>query len=225
MRKILFSLVLLLALLLAAEVGVTLLSQHGMERALRSQYDLPTSLESSINSFPFLVSLARNHMSEVRLSWSGDLQYQAGEGAVENLVYLGSVVLYDVELNVSSLLKGKLEIRHVSRQKAAISIDAEGLGRACGLRQGALFIANDMIFVEIDGEKTQYKVKVSGDHSLTLEPYGASSVGTGLGSNPYAEVKTIVFDALPLGATLLNASVNRDRVQIEMSIPMWEGYL
>lgn len=225
MRKILFSLVALLALLLAVEVGVTLLSQHGMERALRSQYDLPSNLETNISSFPYLLSLVRNHMNEVRLAWCGDLPYQAVEGSVENISYEGVVSLYDVELSVPSLLRGRLEIRHVSRQKAAIWLDVESLSGAFGMSGGEMTIENGSIYLVSAGGKTKYRVKVTGDYTLSMEPYDTSMTGTGLYSNPDRGVKTVVFHSLPLGAVLLNASVSGGRVLVEISIPMWEGYL
>lgn len=225
MRKILFSLVALLALLLAVEVGVTLLSQHGMERALRSQYDLPSDLETNISSFPYLLSLARNHINEVRLAWRGELPYQAAEGSIENMPYEGVVSLCDVELNVPSLLRGKLEIRHVSRQKAAIWLEVEGLTGAYGMSEGEMSVENGSIYVVSASGKTKYRVKVTGDDTLSLEPYETSMTGTGLYSNPDYGVKTVTFHALPLGAVLLNASVSGGRVLVEISIPMWEGYL
>jgi hypothetical protein len=218
-------LVTLLALLLAAEVGVTLLSQHGMERALRSQYELPSSLEVSINSFPYLLSLARNHMGEVQLVWQAELQYQAGEGAIDSIPYEGRVNLYDVELSMPSLLTAKLEIRQISRQKAEISMDIESLNQALGIHAGALVVENDRLYMDVKGEKTQYKVKVIGDNALAIEPYFESMVASGLYSNPDYGVETVEFISLSLSAILLNASINGGRVVVEISIPMWEGYL
>ncbi len=225
MRKILFAVVLVLALLLAAEVGVTLLSQHGMERALRSQYELPASLEVSINSFPYLASLVRNHISELQLAWEGDLQYQAGEGTLASMPYAGIVNLYDVELNMPSLLKAKLEVSKVSRRKAAIAIDVADLNRAIGLRGGALRVDEGLLFV-VEGErKTQYVVKVSDDNALALQPFTGYTDSRDSGQNPDAEVYTLVFTSLPLDAELLNARVEGEEVILDMSIPSWEGYL
>jgi hypothetical protein len=225
LRKILFSLVTFLALLLVAEVGITLLSQHGMEKALSSQYELPSSLEVNINSFPYLLSLARNHMGEVQLSWKSELPYHVGEDAAGSMAYEGRVNLYDVELNMPSLLTGKLELRHISRQKATISMDLEELKRAFGFNSGTLFLEDDSLFMRAGGEKTRCKVKVVGDDGLTIEPYGASTDGSGSYLNPDCELETVEFPELPIGAILLNASLMGDRVILEISIPMWEGYL
>lgn len=225
MRKILFTVVILLALLLAAEVGVTLLSQHGMERALRSQYELPASLEVSINSFPYLISLARNHVSELQLAWDGELPYQAGEGALASVPYAGSVNIYDVELNMPSLLTGKLEMRNISRRKAAIVIGISDLGRALGLPDGSLSVEEGGLFVTEGGKKTQYMVKVSGDNEVSIEPFEGYMDSKDTGQNPDPGVYTVAFPSLPLDAELLNAGMEGGEVVIEMSIPMWEGYL
>jgi len=221
----LFAIVIILALLLAAEVGVTLLSQHGMERALRGQYELPDSLEVNINSFPYLVSLARNHLNELRLTWEGELDYQVEEGMLDSLHYSGSVSLYDVELNMPSLLTARLEIRDISRLKAAISLDISGLNEALGIVDGTLIVEDGRLYVSLAGEKTQCKVKVTAQDSITFEPNGYSMPSTGSASNVNAWVKTLRIAEPPLGAELSNASVYGEDVVVEISIPMWEGYL
>lgn len=225
MRKIIFSVIFLLALLLLAEVGVTLLSQRGMERALRSQYELPDSLEVSINSFPYIVSLARNHLAEVRLEWSDKLMYQAGEGVLESVDYGGRVSLYDVELNMPSLLTGKLEMRHISRQNSRFFIEIEALNLILGLPQGSLKAENDRLYLSAHGKKAQYKVKVAGDNAIVVEPYLGYMAGTASGIYPDPSLEAIELTSLPMGAVLLNACINSGRVEIEISIPMWEGYL
>jgi hypothetical protein len=225
LRKILFTVVIVMVLLLAAEVGVTLLSQRGMERALRSQYELPDSLKVSINSFPYLVSLARNHIGELQLAWEGDLQYQAGDGALASVSYAGNVNLYDVELDMPSLLTGELEVRKVSRGKAAISVDIPDLGRALGLPDGALAVKEGKLFVSDGGTKTQYVVKVSDDNAVTIEPYEGYTDSKDSAQNPDAGVYTVVFPSLPIEAELLNARIEGGKAILEMSIPVWEGYL
>ena len=225
MRKILFSIVTLLALLLAVEVGLTLLSQHGMERALRSQYELPPSLEVNINSFPYLLSLARNHMGEVRMSWKGDLQYEVVDGALESIPYEGSVELYDVELDMPSLLTGRLEMKHISRQEATISIDLESLNQALATSGCSLELENERLYARFGGRKTRCMVKVSGDNSLEIAPYDAFSDSSGSYQDYDVGLETVIFEGLPMESILLNASTKPDMVVLEISIPMWEGYL
>jgi hypothetical protein len=225
MRKILFSVIILVALLLAAEVGITLLSQHGMEKALSAQYELPPSLEVSINSFPYLVSLARNHLSELQLNWNGAVQYQVEEGTAANIPYTGRVNLYDVELNMASLLTGKLEIRKISRLKAFIYLDTAELNAALGMVAQAFFVEDDKIFLMSEGKKTQYRVKVTDESTIALMPFTVSMTSEGLPSNGQSLIKTVRFNDLPMGSKLSLASIDGDRVVLEISIPMWEGYL
>lgn len=229
MRKIIFSLVVFLALLLALEVGVTLLIQHGMERAMRSQYDLPSSLKVSINSFPLIVSLFRNHLGELRLSWEGDMESLAPGGEKTNPSYYGQVNLYDVELNMPSLLTGKLDIREISRIKAAITLDENSLNEALGRESGEIRIEDGEIFEVKDGQKIQYKVKVADDNTIAMEPYFGSISGVETSENTQGDVKAapleVELTGLPMNAALKRATSEGNKVVLEVSIPMWEGYI
>jgi len=224
-RKLLFSAIVLIALLLAVEVGITLLSQRGMEKALSSQYDIPPSLEVSINSFPYLISLFRNHLGELQLSWDGTVQYSVEEGAAANLPYEGRINLYDVELNMTSLLKGRLEIRDISRLKAYIYLDMADLNDVLGMPEGGFFIEDDRIYATIEGTKTQYKIKVTDENTVAIEPSSVSMPGEGLSENTLSQVQTIRFYDLPMGSKLTLASIKGERVMLAISVPMWEGYL
>ncbi len=225
MRKLLFGAILILALLLAAEVGITLLSQHGMERALSAQYELPPSLTVSINSFPYLISLARNHLAELQLVWDAELQYQASEGAVADIPYAGRLNMYDVELNMTSLLKGRLEIRNISRLKAFIYLEVKDLNEALGISDGGFFIEDERVFTFAGGEKAQYRVKVTGQFTLSLVPLNAYMQTQALPANNEYQVQTVVFMSLPMESELSYASIEGDKVVLAISIPMWEGYL
>ena len=225
MRKIVFSIIVLLALLLAAEVGVTILSQNGLEKAIRSQYELPDSLKVSINSFPFLLSLARNHLAELQLTWEDELDYGVEEGTLESMHYLGCVNLYDVELNMPSLLRGKLEVRDVSRIKATLGVDIAWVNDSLGLGEDGFYAEEGRLYRGEGDEKVRFKVKVTGSDTLTVEPYREYMSGEGLPQNPYVEVYTVVFGLLPLSAELENASLDGSNVVLNISIPMWEGYL
>ena len=229
MRKMLFGLIVLLALLLAAEVGVTLLSQRGMERAMRSQYGLPPSLEVAINSFPFLVSLARNHLGELQLSWEGELVSRTEEGEEANPPYQGKVNLYDVELNMPALLRGRLEIRSISRSEACFFLDQESLGAAFGLDRGFLSFHNGGVFATFEGRRVEYEVEIVGDDTVALNPVSGSINDADMPHGPQPVIQPprlrATFEGLPLGAALQSASLHGDRMAMRVSIPMWEGYM
>lgn len=225
MRKAVFALVTVVALLLLAEVGVTLLSQKGMEKALASQYGLPPSLEVSINSFPFIASLIRNHIGELSLAWEGELEYSVEEGVGEDVAYEARVNLSDVELNMPSLLAGRLEVREISRAKSQLILDADALEAILAVPGGSISMEDDRMFLIVEGEKTQYKVKVIGERTLTLEPLALSKGGEGHAGNPYPPVKTVVIYRPPMDGSMVKASIDRGKVVIDISIPGWEGYL
>jgi hypothetical protein len=229
LRKILFTLVILLAMLIAAEMVVTFLSQRGMEKAISSQYELPSSMKVSINSFPLIISLARNHMGEIRLTWEGEIDCQFGEGEEEQLAYNAQVDLYDVELEMTSLLGGRLEIREISRIKAVFFLDESAVNEMVGDRIGPVLIDDGDIYFVHDGEKIRYKVEVSDDRTLIFYPHSdyTSDSGSSDESNPALEagITEVVMEGLPLDSRLEKASSDRGLLIIEISIPMWEGYM
>ena len=229
MRKILFSLVILLALLLAAEMVVTFLSQRGMEKAMSSQYELPSSMKVSINSFPLILSLARNHMGELRLAWQGNMSCRCGEGEEAETEYSAQVNLYDVELEMPSLLGGRLEIREISRMKAKIFLDEQAINDIAADHIGPVLIDDGDIYFVQDGEKVRYKVKVLDGKTLAFYPHSSYTSDSGLSdeANPTLEVGVteVVLEDLPLGSRLEKASSDRGMVILEISVPMWEGYM
>lgn len=229
MRKILFALVLLLALLLAAEMVVTFLSQRGMEKAISSQYELPSSLKVSINSFPLILSLARNHMGELRLAWEGNLSCQCGEGEEMKPAYSAQVNLYDVELEMPSLLGGRLEIREISRIKAEIFLDETSINEIAGDYIGPVLIDDGDIYFVQDGEKVRYKVKVLDNRTLSFYPHSGYTGDSGSHDEAHPTLESgmteVRLEGLPLDSRLEKASSDRGMLILEISIPMWEGYM
>ena len=225
LRRILFSLVGLLALLLAAEVGVTLLAQRGMRGALRSQYGIPPDLEVSIDSFPCIAALLRNRLAEVMLVWTEELPYRRGDGGTGTLGCRARVSLYDMELSMPSLLRGKLEARRISRQKAGLAMELRGLEGALGLAEGSLHAEGDALMLSRDGVKTRCVIKVVGEGGVALSPREAYTPSSTSETDPELLLEEIIFPSLPMGARILNASVEGVSLLLEISRPMWEGYL
>jgi len=229
LRKILFTLVILLALLLAAEMVVTFLSQRGMEKAISSQYELPSSLKVSINSFPLILSLARNHMVEIRLAWEGNLSCRCEEEEEMEPAYSAQVNLYDVELEMPSLLGGRLEIREISRIKAEIFLDETSINEIAGDNIGPVLIDDGDIYFVQNGEKVRYKVKVLDNRTLSFYPHSGYTSDSGYHdeAHPTLESDTteVRLEGLPLDSQLEKASSDRGMLILEITIPMWEGYM
>jgi len=232
-RKILFGLVFLLVLLLAAEMLVTFLSQRGVEKALSSQYGLPSSLEASINSFPLILSLARNHIGELRLTWRGNLNCFREEGSGEEvetrLAYSARVNLYDVELEMTSLMTGKLVIRELSRVEARIFLEEDAINEILGEDRGPLYIDGDEIYSINDGEKTLYKVEVTGDNTLTFHPDFIYMDDSASNQDAYSSLERCMeevrLEGLPLNSRLKTAGSEGGRVVLKLYLPLWEGYI
>jgi hypothetical protein len=135
------------------------------------------------------------------------------------------VNIYDVELNMPALLTGRLEVREVSRGRAAMIVDISELGRSMGLPEGTLTADADQLFLTEAGEKTQYVVKVSGENEVSIEPFQGYMESEDSAQNPEVGVYTVVFPSLPMESELRNARIEGGEVVLEMSIPVWEGYL
>jgi hypothetical protein len=135
------------------------------------------------------------------------------------------VNLYDVEISMPALLRGRLEVRNISRIKAEISIDNDALNELFGSPGNGFLIDNDKIYRIEGGEKTQYKIKTLGDTGLVIEPFYGYTGDSGFRENTELELQEVELNGFPLGAILENASVRDGRVVFEISIPMWEGYL
>jgi translation initiation factor IF-1 len=229
LRKIIFIVIILLALLLAVEVGVTLLSEHGVERVIRSQYGLPDNLQVSINSFPLTLSLLRNHLAEVRIYWEDELGFAATGGVETSAPYYGQVAVYDIELNMPSLLRGRLDIKKISHMRTAIVFGESSVNKAFGLGDQGFKIEDGEIYTAYGGIRINYKVKVSEGNVVTIEPQVDSSVDIDSQANPQSGINIppleISFYAMPFDAKLEKVRVEGDKVILEISIPMWEGYL
>jgi len=228
LRRLLFALVIVLALLLGAEITLTVLCQKGMVRALSRQYGLPGDLEASIGAFPFIVSLARNRLGELRLSWRGEcrLATAGGEGGIP---YRCTAYLYDVELSMSSLMRGSLRIDSLSRMQAHIELDAGEVTALLGMGAFSGALSTGCLETSREGILYQYEVKVSGMNELTFSPVDVSRSENGVASDNEPVVNGGGFRAalqsLPLDAKLKNASLQSEKLVLEASFPEWEGYL
>jgi LmeA-like phospholipid-binding len=229
LRKILFSAVILLALVLAFEVGVTVLSERGLQKALETQYGMPGSLKVSINSFPLTLSLIRNHIGQLKLTWEGQTVVTNLDAQESGLTYYGQVNLYDVELDMPALIRTRIEIRQISHIDASIIFDEQALNASFNLPDGSLVIDQNKIYLKNSNPQIQYKLKVSNGNSISLDPSSGSIGDSDSFQNPQSGVEpdfaTVALGKLPMEARPQSASVEANRVIIAVSIPIWEAYI
>ncbi len=228
MRRLLYVLVLLAALLLGAEVALTFLSQWGMGRALSAQYGLPQDTEVRINSFPFLVSVMRNHLGEVRFYWNGILIFRKGFDE-KHMAYEGEAILRDVGLSMSAVIRGKLEIESISSAKITVSLNMEDI--AAFLDEGGRETGSDDVTVarEADAGEDNYQVKVLDENHICLYPSKPSTLN--LDEKPSDEAKDegsgicLEISGLPLDGFLKTASLDGKKLILQLGVPLWFGYL
>lgn len=228
MRRFLFMLVIVIGLLLGAEISLTFLTQKGMERALSRQYGLPPDVEASIGAFPFILSLARNHLGELRFSWHGECSLASAAGAGE-VSYHCVAYLYDVELSMPSLMRGNLRIDSLSRMQAYLEMEAREITSL--LHVGIFSGTGDEGVIETlkDGIIYQYKVKVSGEHELSFAAVTEAWPGERGTTENKATVEggviRVELSGMPMEASLKKASLKGEKMELEISFPEWEGYL
>lgn len=227
MRRILVVTAVLLALALGLEMSVTYLAQRGMEKALERQYNLNEGLRVRINSFPFIISLIKNRIRDLRLEWNGDLYLSTSQTTYP--VFSSCVLrMNDVELDMSAILQGRLEIRSLSRSNSEFRIPLADLEPIIG--GVSLFSYEDgTIGAEISQVKFKIEVYISGDNRLTFLPVLVSSGTSGKTGNIESYIKgletTVSVEGFPMRFVLLAAWVEGDNLLVKVDVKEWEGYL
>lgn len=227
LRRVLFALALTAALALSLEMAVTYLAQRGMEEALERQYGLHDGLRVRINSFPLIVSLAKNHIRDLRLEWTGDLCLSTEERSLP-VPAVCDLRMNDVELDMAAVFGGRLEIRSLSRLSSVFRIPLAGLEPLLG--GVATFSESEgMIGVDVSGLNLKYEVYISGEDRMTFRPHPVSKGMSGQTneSKPYIDSSeiTVSVGGFPMRFALLSASVEGDQLSMKVVLEEWEGYL
>lgn len=232
MRRFLYVMVALLVLALVAEFTLTVLAQRGMKKSLSRRYGLPPDIDVAIGAFPFIISLARKHLGELRLSWDGEclLSHRGRESAV---AYRCVVYLYDVEIDAASLMRGDMKLHSATRVEAYIELPMRevaaflGIGDVASTEEGRLASAG----VE-DGEhpyELHYAVRVVGEDAIAFFDIGGKEGFAEDGAVSEGELDTeemrVSIHGLPLKTKTKSASLEGEKLVVEISISEWEGYL
>jgi hypothetical protein len=134
----------------------------------------------------------------------------------------------DVELDMPAVLRGRLELKSVSRLRSTLSFELADLGPLLG--KTAPFSESDGLITVKDGTaRVKYKVNVMGGQNLYFQPVSAST-GTSEHAGEYepvieGSVNTFTMEGFPMEFYLLAASVEGDRLVIRIGVEEWEGYL
>lgn len=224
MRKLLIILAILGAMVLGAETSVTYLAQSGMEEALERQYGLEEDLRVAINSFPFIVSLARNHIREIRVKWGGEIYFVSGD-VDHPLPCSLEIRMQDVELDMPSVLRGRLVIRSLSHLNSRLLI---GIADLDPLLDGETAVPGDvegssyMAKGEIDFE---YKVEIYGEKSICFTPIIASTQNRSMPSKDQPSIegmaKVYSLEGIPLRFSLLSAVLSGGFLDLKLDIKEW----
>jgi hypothetical protein len=229
-RRIVFALVVILALFLAFEVGAAALGEYALTRAVRREWDLPPSTGITIDSFPICVSLFRNRFRRVKVTWKDRLVFIDSGGGEREVDYSAAAVLYDVGLDLSSLFSGRPLLQDISFSETKFFIGEEGLADMLGVPREDLEIVEGEVRVRKAGLKSYCKVEIDviGDEGISVfySQVSMNDEDSGYGEG-CTDTSTLVLRAgsLPAGGRLKSAFVEGENIVLEVEVSAWRGYI
>lgn len=227
LRKLLIILAILGAMALGVESALTYLAQRGMEEALERQYGLEEGLKVAINSFPFVVSLSRNHIRELRLEWEGEIHFVSGE-LDYSLPCSLEIRMQDVELDMPSVLRGRLVIRSLSHLRSRLLIAIAELDPLLGVGVAVPGSREGSSYTTTGGVVFEYKVEIYGENSVGFTPIISSTQAQRILAQGQPSIEGMAkiynIEGIPLRFSLLSAVLRDGFLELNLDIKEWEEY-
>jgi hypothetical protein len=125
-RKLIITVLIVIALAVAADFGAAAFAEYTIAKQLRQQLTLTNDPSVRINGFPFLTQAVAGHYSAIDV--------QAGGITAEPLHDLEvEATLHDVEAPLSAVTSGNLHSVRAARVDGRVRIKDSDLGRAIGI--------------------------------------------------------------------------------------------
>ncbi|HET9117512.1 MAG TPA: DUF2993 domain-containing protein [Pseudonocardiaceae bacterium] len=126
MRKLIITVLIVIALAVAADFGTAAFAEYTIAKQLRQQLALANDPSVRINGFPFLTQAVTGHYSAIDV--------QAGGITAEPLHDLDvEATLHDVDAPLSEVTSGNLHSVRAARVDGRVRIKDSDLGRAIGI--------------------------------------------------------------------------------------------
>ncbi len=211
-KRLLVVVILLLALLLATEIGLTLAAQKGLAVYLRDRFALDKEPSVSISSFPITVSALRGRVNSTRVRIASSV-------AATNLADLPTAFPYeltfdvtDAHFSLSDLLSGHLKLTSVSRLEASLALTQDALNAFLAGTGFSISLQGDVLAVVPDASpnlRIECKVYVYDSSTLALEPRsGSAAFPANLVPSGTSLLVKLPVQALPMRPSLLSAAVS-----------------
>ncbi|MGH3828480.1 MAG: LmeA family phospholipid-binding protein [Pseudonocardiaceae bacterium] len=126
MRKVITAVLVIVALLVAADFGATAVAEHAVATRLRQRLGLPSDPSVRINGFPFLTQAVAGRYGSIDVRASGVSVDQLHDLDVE-------ATLYDVDAPLHEMISGNLQSVRVGRVDGRVRVKDADLGRAIGI--------------------------------------------------------------------------------------------
>ncbi|MFD4182247.1 LmeA family phospholipid-binding protein [Rhodococcus sp. NPDC058514] len=126
MRKLILSLVLLVALAVVVDFGAAAYSEYRVSRSLREGGELNSDPDVTIGGFPFLTQAANGKYKDVEIRARGVDSQVLGEVTIE-------ANLRGVSIPASDLVNGSVKTVPVDQLDGRVLIDATALGQFLGI--------------------------------------------------------------------------------------------
>ena len=211
-KRLLITVIILLALLLIAEVGLTLAAQKGLAVYLRDRFSLEKEPSVSISSFPITVNALRGRINSTRVQISSSIPAVSLTGLPTLLPYELTFDVTDARFSLADLLSGHLKLQSVSRLEATLRLTQESLNSFLAGSGWGVSLQGDQLYVLPDtapGQRIECKVYVYDSSTLALEPRAASATfPPGLAASGQSLLLKLPVQGLPMRPTLLSAGAS-----------------
>ncbi len=218
-KRLLIVVILLLALLLATEIGLTLAAQKGLAVYLRDRFSLDREPSVSISSFPITVSALRGRVNSTRIRIDGSAPVVNLADLATQLPYLLTFDVTDARFSLSDLLSGHLKLKSVSRVEANLQLTQEALNSFLAGTGFSVRLEGNLIYAIPDAapeSSIECKVYVYDASTVALQPAsGSSRFPSGLVSSDGSLLVKLPVQAIPMHPSLLSVVVSKGVLTIK----------
>lgn len=172
MRKALFFIIVILALLIIAEVLFTLLIQRSISIHLEERYGLSKRPSVFISSFPLVVNLFRGHLNYLKADIKVNCEVSVqGTGIDDQLPLTVKISARDVRVDISDFLRGDLSVNGIGGIEAETEMYEGDLNNLflpydlqLDLEEGEVYMKE----MDKGSESYRCELKVEGERRITF---------------------------------------------------------
>ncbi|MHB8781560.1 MAG: LmeA family phospholipid-binding protein [Candidatus Geothermincolia bacterium] len=215
LKRLLMLAIVLLALLLAVEIGLTIAAQHGISAYLERHFAMEGRPGVSLSSFPITFSIARGRINRIRVTVTDEVEVASYSGSLVALPYELVADAQDVRFSPSALIRGSGSISALALEaqlllnEEALDRYFDGVGLIFSLGQGTIHVAHQ----SAPARTVECEVYVYDGDTMALAPDPEDLAA--LGPLPLPQMPLLLnlpLASLPFEPTLLSVRVEAGRL-------------